>query len=84
VWAQVELLASLRSPKVVMFRGTAFGTDKLGLVMEYCARGSLHGLLESYRRPAASPLPWTRRIQIALDIAIGMHHLVRLWLGFRG
>ena len=66
-----------------MFCGAAFGTDKLGVVMEYCARGSLHGLLESYK-PAASPLPWTRRIQMALDIAIGMHHLVRSWVGVRG
>jgi serine/threonine protein kinase len=75
--AQVELLASLRSTKVVRFVAAAFGSDKLGVVMEYCARGSLHDLLDAYRKPAASPLPWTRRIQMALDIAIGMHHLVR-------
>jgi hypothetical protein len=77
LWAQVEVLASLRSPKVVMFMGAAFGPDKLGVVMELCARGSLYDLLEAQRRPGAVPLSWSRRMQLALDIATGMNYLVR-------
>ena len=72
----MELLASLRSPNVVLFMGAAFGENKLGVVMEYCARGSLYDLLTEQRRPGAKPLPWLRRMQMALDIAVGMNYLV--------
>ena len=77
----MELLASLRSPNVVLFMGAAFGENKLGVVMEYCARGSLYDLLTEQRRPGAKPLPWPRRMQLALDIAVGMNYLVRYTRG---
>jgi hypothetical protein len=60
-----------------MFMGAAFGPDKLGVVMEFCSRGSLFDLLTAQRKPGAVPWPWSRRIQMALDVATGMNYLVR-------
>jgi len=77
---EVDLLASVRCPNVVMFMGACSRPPQLCMVMEFCGRGSLFELLESHRvqEPSGSrpkQLLWTRRLQIALDIALGMNYL---------
>mmetsp|Transcript_1169 Transcript_1169/g.2430 ORF Transcript_1169/g.2430 Transcript_1169/m.2430 type:complete len:1060 (+) Transcript_1169:445-3624(+) len=76
---EVALLASLRSPNVVMFMGAYVNPPNLGMVMEFCGRGSLYDLLEQQREARhklrGKHLPWARRLQIALDVAVGMTYL---------
>ena len=42
---EVEILATLRHPHVVLFMGACFVHPDIALVMEYCHRGSLDKLL---------------------------------------
>lgn len=72
---EVELLTKIRSPHVVLFMGVCL--DPLACVTEYCAQGSLFDVLRRARKQpeAAARLTWKRRLNMALEAALGMLYL---------
>ncbi|KAI8472913.1 MAG: hypothetical protein J3K34DRAFT_502100 [Monoraphidium minutum] len=72
---EVDILANLRHPNVVMFLGVCLRPPCV--VTEYCSLGSLYDVLRRARRDAAfgARLTWTRRLLMALDAAKGMLYL---------
>lgn len=74
----------MRHPCIVLYIGLAL--EPAALVTEFCARGSVQGLLAAARGGGepAQALSWPRRVQVALDAAkVGedlMPWLVGTWL----
>ena len=66
---QVNIMAALRHPNIVLFMGVCL--DPPCVVSEWCARGSLYDVLSKARKNAnlAPQLDWTRRLNMALDAA---------------
>ncbi len=66
-------MAALRYPCIVSYIGACL--DPPCLVMEYCARGSVYGVLSgaSMDEQAARALIWPRLLRFAWDAAKGMH-----------
>lgn len=69
------MMAQMRHPNVVLYLGLCL--DPPCVVTEYCARGSLSDVLKrAGNTPAmAAQLDWSRRLNMALDAAKGMHYL---------
>ncbi|TXG62149.1 hypothetical protein EZV62_013512 [Acer yangbiense] len=55
--------------------GYAAGGDSLFLVYEYAQNGALSDHLHKPENRDYKPLPWTARVQIALDVAKGLEHI---------
>lgn len=72
---EVELMARVRSPYVVMFMGVCL--DPLACIQEYCAHGSLYNLLhQANKNPdLAAKLTWEQRLKMAMHTALGMYAL---------
>jgi hypothetical protein len=69
---EVHSLRRVRHANIVQFYGSGFSTDgNRFIVLEYCARGSLDKILEDRK----TPLPWSRRLELALDAAQGLLYL---------
>ena len=69
---EIYLLSTVTHPNVLVFVGAVLDrpAGNLCLVTELCRRGNLASFLRS-----PEPIPWGRRIQMASDIARGMHYL---------
>jgi serine/threonine protein kinase len=65
-------MAHLRHPNVVQFLGHC--SNPPAIITEHCARGCLYDVIQ---RAIHSPdeLPWSRRLEMALDAAKGMLYL---------
>ena len=61
----------LRHPNIVLFLGACIKPPNLGLVLEYCTRGSLWSVLQNHE----IDLKWEDRKKIALDKAKGVFYL---------
>ncbi|KAI7839821.1 hypothetical protein COHA_006442 [Chlorella ohadii] len=72
---ECSLMASLRHPNIVQFMGVC--SCPPAMITEFCGKGSLTDVLKAGRSsPAkAAQLPWTRRLNMALDAAKGMLYL---------
>ena len=69
--SELAIMTQLRSPRVARFYGVVTtDTTFLGLVMEYCARGSLRDALNTDDEITSD----RRRIWVS-DVALGMSHL---------
>ncbi|KAI3910073.1 hypothetical protein MKX01_042319 [Papaver californicum] len=68
---EVILMKRLRHPNVVLFMGEVNSPQHQCIVTEFLPRGSLFQLL----RHDTPTLDWERRVQMALDIALGMNYL---------
>ncbi len=66
---EMEIMAQLRSPYIVQFYGATV-VAPYRIVMEYMANGSLYHVLHSN-----TPLPWSTREPIALDVSKGLSYL---------
>ena len=65
-------MESLRHPNIVMFLGACTKSPgNLVIVLEYCKNNCLWVLLQNHN----IPLPWEKRVSIAIDIAKGMQYL---------
>eukprot|EP00887_Chlorella_sp_A99_P002040 scaffold18.g2040.t1 len=73
---EAGLMASMRHPNVVSFYGIVTSPCAC-IVSEFCSRGSLTGFLRQAREDPrlGVQLSWQRRLQIALDAALGMRYL---------
>ncbi len=67
---EAAIHAQLKHPNIIALYGVCLEHMKYALVMELMARGSLYDVLHS-----ASDLPWTMRINIALDTVAGLLYL---------
>lgn len=70
---EINILASLRHPNIVLFLGACQASPDFFLVTEFCPRGSLEHVL--YSNGAVHKLDLRLRIHMALDIAKGMNFL---------
>ena len=68
---EVDIMARLRHPNVVLFMGAVTRPNQLAIVTQFIPRGSLYRLLHR----AKADLDARRRLQMALDIARGMNYL---------
>ncbi|KAI3991525.1 hypothetical protein MKX01_017144 [Papaver californicum] len=68
---EVLLMKRLRHPNVVLFMGEVISPQHQCIVTEFLPRGSLFQLLQRH----TPTLDWERRVQMALDIALGMNYL---------
>ncbi|OWR55111.1 LIM domain kinase 1 isoform 2 [Danaus plexippus plexippus] len=67
---EVAVLRSLRHRNVLRFEGVLY-RERLHLVTEYVAGGTLHDLLQDKSRP----LSWETRVRLARDVAAGVGYL---------
>ncbi|KAL4444223.1 hypothetical protein ABPG75_011960 [Micractinium tetrahymenae] len=74
---EAVVMSHIRSSHCVNFLGICMVPPCI--VLEYCAQGSLFGLLHRARHEPdlARQLSWSRRLQMALDAATGMLYLHR-------
>jgi len=69
---EISVMMRLRHPNLVLFMGAAM--DPPMIVSEYCAGGTVFSLLH---QRIDLPLPWSSRMQAAIDVAKGMNFLHR-------
>jgi hypothetical protein len=67
---EFEILRAVRNPFVVKFIGVAM-KPRLCMVMEYCARGSLHHVMKD----AGTDMYWTRAIHFCRETVLGLKAL---------
>ncbi|CAH1430949.1 unnamed protein product [Lactuca virosa] len=67
--AEVEYMGKFSHPNVVKLLGYGWGSNEIHLVYEYSEKGSLYMHLFG---KDAEPLPWDKRIKIALGAAQGL------------
>ncbi|KAB0791335.1 hypothetical protein PPYR_03135 [Photinus pyralis] len=68
---EVAVLRSLHHINVLRFIGVLYKEQRLHLVTEYIAGGTLRELIHD----SSQPLPWEQRVSFAKDIAAGMAYL---------
>ena len=68
---EVRMMMQLRHPNICLFMGAVIKHPRLCIISEFCHRGSLYRILHKSEKP----LPWLRRVQMALDGAKGCHFL---------
>jgi tRNA A-37 threonylcarbamoyl transferase component Bud32 len=70
---EVRMMMQLRHPNICLFMGAVINQTKprLCIISEFCHRGSLYRILHKSEKP----IPWLRRVNMALDAAKGCHFL---------
>ncbi|TDH68221.1 hypothetical protein CCR75_004487 [Bremia lactucae] len=67
---EAKLCSRLRHPNITLFMRAGYYEGKLGILTEYCSRGSLKDVLKS-----RCPLGWRRKVALALHISKGLTYL---------
>eukprot|EP00210_Caulerpa_lentillifera_P005890 g5632.t1 len=72
---EVSIMKGLRFVNIVQFYGVCL--KPAAIVTQYCSKGSLFDLIGNARSISrvAKELTWKRRLQLAMDAAIGMNYL---------
>lgn len=69
--SECHAMEALRHPNIVLFLGACTKPPNFCIVLEYCSRGSLWGILQNEK----IPLPWELRRNIYLDATKGVLYL---------
>ena len=72
---EVKLLASIQSPYVVKYFDSFVEQETLHIVMEYCNRGDLKGLLKRRKAKNDSHLDSHRCWSLIIQIMLGLHDI---------
>lgn len=64
---EAAMMSHLRHPNIVTFYGVCLEPKHYSMVVEFMVKGTLYDVLHK-----APSLPWSKRIQIALDICRGL------------
>lgn len=67
---EAKLCSRLRHPNITLFMRAGYFEGKLGILTEYCSRGSLKDVLKRH-----FPLSWRRKVSLALHICKGLTYL---------
>ncbi|KAG6574696.1 TKL protein kinase [Phytophthora cinnamomi] len=67
---EAKLCSRLRHPNITLFMRAGYFEGKLGILTEYCSRGSLKDVLKRH-----FPLSWRRKVALALHISKGLTYL---------
>ncbi|KAG7386391.1 hypothetical protein PHYPSEUDO_000320 [Phytophthora pseudosyringae] len=67
---EAKLCSRLRHPNITLFMRAGYFEGKLGILTEYCSRGSLKDVLKRHFR-----LSWRRKVALALHISKGLTYL---------
>ncbi|KAJ0411285.1 hypothetical protein ATCC90586_004201 [Pythium insidiosum] len=67
---EASICARLRHPNITLFIRAGHYEGKLGILTEFCARGSLKDVLKQH-----FPLSWKRKVSLALHVAKGLTYL---------
>ncbi|XP_038710314.1 lysM domain receptor-like kinase 3 isoform X2 [Tripterygium wilfordii] len=73
--SEVNILCNVHHTNLIELIGYAAGGDSLFLVYEYAQNGALSDHLRKHILKECGCLPWTTRVQIALDAAKGLEHI---------
>lgn len=73
--AEIEVLTGVRHRNLVSLHGFCVNGNERLLVYECMSQGTLGHHLFNWRDDGKSPLTWTTRLTIALDVARGMEYL---------
>ncbi|KDP25496.1 hypothetical protein JCGZ_20652 [Jatropha curcas] len=68
---EIDIMKRLRHPNVLLFMGAVYSPERLAIVTEFLARGSLFKTLHKNNQT----LDIRRRLRMALDVARGMNYL---------
>eukprot|EP01103_Thecamoeba_quadrilineata_P015101 TRINITY_DN4670_c0_g1_i1.p1 TRINITY_DN4670_c0_g1~~TRINITY_DN4670_c0_g1_i1.p1 ORF type:complete len:303 (+),score=46.99 TRINITY_DN4670_c0_g1_i1:62-970(+) len=69
---ELEIMKNLNHPNVIQVYGACFDRGRLGMIMQFCSRGSLYSLLH---KNTQIPLSDRKRKHMSLYIAAGMQYL---------
>lgn len=74
--SETRFLQRVRHPRLVMFIGCGRRDDdgSIFLVLEYCEHGSMSRLIQQ-SHDAETPLPWSLRMSLLVDVSEAMTHL---------
>lgn len=72
---EIDLISELRHDNIVCIVGVALREEPLCMLFEFMARGDLHEFLMGRAPPSGKGLPAMRLLNIAHNIASGMHYL---------
>ncbi|DAZ99353.1 TPA: hypothetical protein N0F65_005204 [Lagenidium giganteum] len=67
---EATICARLRHPNITLFIRAGHYQGKLGILTEFCSRGSLKDVLKKHQ-----PLNWRRKVALALHISKGLTYL---------
>ncbi|CAH0492631.1 unnamed protein product [Peronospora farinosa] len=67
---EAKLCSRLRHPNITLFMRAGYFEGKLGILTEYCSRGSLKDVLKRH-----FPLGWRRKVALALHVSKGLTYL---------
>lgn len=67
---EASICARLRHPNITLFIRAGRYEGKLGILTEFCQRGSLKDVLKKH-----NPLAWKRKVSLALHVAKGLTYL---------
>lgn len=73
--AEIEVLTKVRHRNLVALHGFCVNGNERLLVYEYMPQGTLGDRLFYWKDNGISPLSWTQRLSIALDVARGVEYL---------
>lgn len=72
---EIDLISELTHDNIVCIVGVALREEPLCMLFEFMARGDLHEFLMGRAPPSGKGLPPMRLLNIAQNIAAGMHYL---------
>lgn len=72
---EVSILSSCRHPGIIGFYGCSLKEGRVGILMEFCSRGSLRTYIDNLLQIGEVPFTFKERLEILLEVARCMNYL---------